>query len=78
MDEENERPIVTGDSSQQSANDSFGEGASAKTDATLGDLSAENDNDPQRGKKPKPPRTSVPRPSRPARSSSPGDAEIRF
>ncbi len=75
MDEENERPIVTGDSSQQSANDSFGEGASAKTDATLGDLSAEGQPDVQRGKKPKPPGTVRAAALRPARSSSPGDAE---
>lgn len=67
MDEENERPIVTGDSSQQFANDSFGEGASAKTDAALGDLTPDDDVDVQRGKKPKPPakvRTATARPSR--------------
>lgn len=75
MDEENERPIVTGDSSQQSANDSFGEGASAKTDATLGDLTAEGEPDVQRGKKPKPPSNVRTAAVRPARSSSPGDAE---
>lgn len=75
MDEENERPVVTGDSSQQSANDSFGEGASAKTDAALGDLSAEKDTDLQRGKKPKPPSKVKTAAVRPARSSSPGDAE---
>jgi Ca-activated chloride channel family protein len=75
MDEENERPIVTGDSSQQSANDSFGEGASAKTDAALGDLSAEKDTDLRRGKKPKPPTKVKAAAVRPARSSSPGGAE---
>ena len=75
MDEENERPVVTGDSSQQSANDSFGEGASAKTDASLGDMSADKDSDPQRGKKPKPPGKVKAAAVRPARSSSPGDAE---
>lgn len=75
MDEENERPIVTGDSSQQSANDSFGEGASAKTDAALGDLSAEGETELQRGKKPKPPSNVRAAAVRPARSSSPGDAE---
>lgn len=75
MDEENERPVVTGDSSQQSANDSFGEGASAKTDAALGDLSADKDTDPQRGNKPKPPGKVKAAAIRPARSSSPGDAE---
>lgn len=75
MDEENERPVVTGDSNQQSANDSFGEGASAKTDAALGDLSAEKDTDTQRGKKPKPPNKVRAAAVRPARSSSPGDPE---
>jgi Ca-activated chloride channel family protein len=75
MDEENERPVVTGDSSQQSANDSFGEGASAKTDAALGDLSADQDTDVQRGKKPKPPGKAKAAAVRPARSSSPGDAD---
>jgi Ca-activated chloride channel family protein len=75
MDEENERPIVTGDSSQQSANDSFGEGASAKTDATLGDLTADGEPDVQRGKKPKPPGNVRAAAVRPARSSSPGDSE---
>ena len=75
MDEENERPVVTGDSSQQSANDSFGEGASAKTDASLGDLSADKDTEPQRGKKPKPPGKVKAAAVRPARSSSPGDAD---
>jgi Ca-activated chloride channel family protein len=65
MDEENERPIVTGDS-QSSANDSFGEGASAKTDAALGDLTPDGDVDIKRGKKPKPPaqvRTAAARPT---------------
>ncbi|MBM0106569.1 VWA domain-containing protein [Steroidobacter sp. S1-65] len=75
MDEENERPIVTGDSSQQSANDSFGEGASAKTDAALGDMSADSDTDLQRGKKPKPPAKVRAAALRAARSSSGGDAE---
>jgi Ca-activated chloride channel family protein len=75
MDEENERPIVTGDSSQQSANDSFGEGASAKTDATLGDLTADDKQDVQRGKKPKPPGNVRTAAVRPARSSSPGESE---
>jgi Ca-activated chloride channel family protein len=75
MDEENERPVVTGDSSQQSANDSFGEGASSKTDASLGDLSAEKETDLQRGKKSKPPGKVKTAAVRPARSSSPGDAD---
>ncbi|MFC4307908.1 VWA domain-containing protein [Steroidobacter flavus] len=75
MDEENERPVVTGDSSQQSANDSFGEGASAKTDATLGDLTSDGQPEAQRGKKPKPPSKVKAAALRPARSSSPGDAD---
>lgn len=75
MDEENERPIVTGDSTQQSANDSFGEGASAKTDATLGDLTADDTANVQRGKKPKPPSNVRAAAVSPARSSSPGEAE---
>jgi Ca-activated chloride channel family protein len=68
MDEENERPIVTGDNSNQFANDSFGEGASAKTDAALGDLSPDGDVDVKRGKRPKPPaqaRTAIARSPRP-------------
>ena len=75
MDEENERPIVTGESSQQSANDSFGEGASAKTDAALGDLSPDSETEPQRGSKPKPPKGARAAAVRPARSSSGGDAD---
>lgn len=65
MDEENERPIVTGDS-QSSANDSFGEGASAKTDAALGDLTPDGDVEIKRDKKAKPPakvRTAAARPT---------------
>lgn len=54
MDEENDRPIVTGESGQQFATDSFGEGASAKTDAALGDMSSDSEVDIQRGNKPKP------------------------
>lgn len=75
MDEENERPIVTGDSTQQSANDSFGEGASAKTDAALGDMTPDGDVDVQRGKKPKPPASARTASVRPARSSSGSDAD---
>jgi Ca-activated chloride channel homolog len=75
MDEENERPIVTGDSGQQSANDSFGEGASSKTDAALGDLSPEGEPDLQPGKKPKPPAKARAVASRAPRTSSGGDAE---
>ncbi|HEY0685923.1 MAG TPA: VWA domain-containing protein [Steroidobacter sp.] len=75
MDEENERPIVTGDSSQQSANDSFGEGASAKTDAALGDLTADSETEPQRRNKPNPPKNARAAAVRPARSSGGDDAE---
>jgi Ca-activated chloride channel family protein len=54
LDEEDNPPMVTGESSQQSASDSFGQGASSQTDAALGDLSAKEDSPLQR-KKPKPP-----------------------
>jgi Ca-activated chloride channel family protein len=75
MDEENERPIVTGDSNSQSANDSFGEGASAKTDAALGDLTPDGDVEVQRnGKKPKPPAKVRAAAVRPSRSSGDGGA----
>lgn len=76
MDEEDNRPIVTGESSQ-AANDSFGEGASAKTDASLGDLSPASDIDIQRTKNLKPPakmRKAAARTSRPS-SDEDGAAE---
>jgi Ca-activated chloride channel family protein len=73
MDEENERPIVTGDNNQQSANDSFGEGASQKTDAALGDLSPDGDVDVERNrKKPKPPSKVRSAAVRPSHSGSDG------
>jgi Ca-activated chloride channel family protein len=57
LDEEDNPPMVAGESSQSFANDSFGQGASAKTDAMLGDLSpAEENLNIPRGKKPEPPR----------------------
>jgi len=57
MDEEDNPPIVVGDNSQSFANDSFGQGASAKTDAALGELSPSEEITPQqRGKKPPPPK----------------------
>jgi Ca-activated chloride channel family protein len=43
MDEEDSRSVVSGQSTQQAANDSFGQGASSRTDATLGDLSPDQD-----------------------------------
>ena len=52
MDEEDNPPVVTGQSTQQSATDSFGQGASTKTDAALGDLSPGEDPIISRGKKP--------------------------
>jgi Ca-activated chloride channel family protein len=73
MDEENERPIVTGDSSQQSANDSFGEGASQKTDAALGEMTPDDNSEIQRGKKPKPPAKIRTAAARSAKSSSGDD-----
>jgi Ca-activated chloride channel family protein len=66
LDEEDNPPMVTGESSQQSASDSFGQGASSQTDAALGDLSADKDSPIQR-KRPKPPgraRTATARNSR--------------
>jgi Ca-activated chloride channel family protein len=75
LEEDNARPTFTGERSNKTANDSFGEGASAKTDATLGDLSADDKTDLQRGKKPKPPSGVRTAAVRPAHSSSPGDAE---
>lgn len=54
VDEEDETPVVTGQSSQQTAEDSFGRGAAAKTDAALGDLSADNAPTGERGKRPAP------------------------
>jgi len=72
MDEEDSRPIVTGDSSQQAANDSFGEGASAKTDAALGDLTPDGEVDVQVGKRPKPPAQVRKAAVRPARSGGSG------
>ncbi len=57
MDEEDNRPMVIGENSQSFANDSFGEGASAKSDAALGDLTPSEKIEPQRdGKKPAPPK----------------------
>jgi Ca-activated chloride channel family protein len=55
MDEEDTPPSVTGDSTQQSASDSFGQGAATKTDAALGELSTDQKMIPQR-KKPTPPK----------------------
>jgi Ca-activated chloride channel family protein len=54
MDEEDNPPMVTSDGSQQTASDSFGQGASSKTDASLGDLSADK-NSPIERRKPTPP-----------------------
>lgn len=43
LDEEDKPPTVAGQSTQQSANDSFGQGSATKTDASLGDLSPDAD-----------------------------------
>jgi Ca-activated chloride channel family protein len=56
LDEEDNPPITTGQSSQQAANDSFGQGASAKSDATLGDLADEQAQKSPRKKPPPPPK----------------------
>ncbi|MFO0335860.1 MAG: VWA domain-containing protein [Pseudomonadota bacterium] len=55
MDEENDTPIVIGDGTQQFANDSFGLGASSRTDATLGEIEPASDVPLPRGRKPTPP-----------------------
>lgn len=52
MDEEDNPPTVTGQSTQQSATDSFGQGASSKTDAALGDMTPGEDPVISRGNKP--------------------------
>src|SRR5690606_28575987 len=58
LDEEDTPPMVAGQSTQQSATDSFGQGASAKTDAALGDLTAPDDIEVKReGKLPPPPKS---------------------
>jgi Ca-activated chloride channel family protein len=51
-DEENDTPVVIGDGTQQLANDSFGLGASSRTDATLGELTPPQDLPIPRGRKP--------------------------
>lgn len=56
LDEEDNPPVTTGQSSQQAANDSFGQGSSAKTDATLGDLVSEQALKAPRKKPPPPPK----------------------
>ena len=57
QDEEDSSPMIIGDNSQQSGTDSFGQGASSKTDAALGDLSADETMTPSRHPKPKPPKS---------------------
>jgi Ca-activated chloride channel homolog len=74
LDEEDNPPIVNGENRQQFATDSFGQGAAAKTDAALGDLSPAGDVDIQRGNKPKPPANARNAAARAAQSSG-GDAE---
>jgi Ca-activated chloride channel family protein len=56
VDEENDEPVVIGDGTQQTANDSFGLGASSRTDATLGELTPPDDIPIPRGRKPTPPK----------------------
>lgn len=74
LDEEDNPPTVTGESATSFATDSFGQGASARTDAALGDLSPDGDVDVQRGSKPKPPQ-SVRAAARRASRSGGGGAE---
>jgi Ca-activated chloride channel family protein len=55
LDEEDAPPMVAGQSTQSTATDSFGQGASAKTDAALGDLTPSEDVQAKRGNTPPPP-----------------------
>jgi len=51
LDEEDNPPTVAGQSTQTSANDSFGTGAASRSDQTLGDLTAAEGSDVQPGKR---------------------------
>jgi Ca-activated chloride channel family protein len=55
LDEEDTGPMVVGENSQQSGTDSYGQGASSKTDAALGDLTADETLPPPH-RRPTPPR----------------------
>ncbi len=57
LDEEDAPPMVAGQSTQSTATDSFGQGASAKTDAALGDLTPGEDVEVKRENKPPPPKS---------------------
>jgi Ca-activated chloride channel family protein len=57
QDEEDTSPMIIGEGTQQSGSDSFGQGASSKTDAALGDLSADESFTPSQQRRPKPPRS---------------------
>ena len=57
LDEEDAPPMVAGQSTQNAATDSFGQGASAKTDAALGDMTAPDDVNPKREAKAPPPKS---------------------
>jgi Ca-activated chloride channel homolog len=54
-DEEDNGPMVIGQNTQRGGSDSYGEGASSKTDAALGDLSADDRIVPRQHRKPTPP-----------------------
>jgi Ca-activated chloride channel homolog len=53
--EEDNGPLVMGQNTQQGGPDSYGEGASSKTEAALGDLSADDQVVPRQRRKPTPP-----------------------
>lgn len=57
MDEEDNPPTVTGQSTLQSATDSFGQGSATRTDATLGELSPSNEMPSRRREKREPPKS---------------------
>lgn len=57
-DEDDNGPMIIGQNTQRGGSDSYGEGASSRSDITLGDLSAEDNFTPQQphGRKPAPPK----------------------
>lgn len=57
LDEEDKPPTVAGQSTEHSATDSFGQGSSTKTDASLGDLSPDADSTIEKKGKAPPPKS---------------------
>lgn len=60
IDEENDSPMVIGDGVQQTANDSFGLGAAARSDTMLGQITPPADLAQRAGRKAKPPTNTRP------------------